>query len=201
MPVDIEIVEGEQHGDNCDVIIIDDCIVQTVPTFVIASIRYGEVIQGIELQTENRIKQMEYPEFMYINYSRLGDFVYRDCLFRLENFVLNNQNLTTNQQCAFLLENRTAMVVYSMNANELRRIINGTFMAIIEITLWSSAIQMGLKINYTLNVTSAPTKPELINCNHPHIYRIIDSMTTTNCCDDPVSEPVDSEPFCCSELQ
>jgi len=189
MPVDIEIVEGEPDGSICDVI-IDDCIIQTVPTFVIASIHYGNIIQGIELQTASTIKQIEYPEFMYTNYSMLGEFMYHDCRFRLENFVLNNQNLTPNQQCAFLLEARTATVVYSMNANQLRRIINGAFTAIVEITLWSSAIQMGLKINYKFNVTSAPTKSELIGCNRTHLYRIVDSTT---CCD----EPVYLEPVCC----
>jgi len=191
MPVDIEIVEDEPYDPNCDIIIVDDCIIQTVPTFIIASIRYGNIIQGIELQTENRIKHIKYPEFMYINYSMLGEFVYHDCLFRLENFVLNNQNLTPNQQCAFLLENRTATVVYSMHANQLRRIINGAFIAIIEIIIWSASIQMGLKINYRLNVTCAPNKPEQFGCNHPHIYRIVDS---TNCCDE---EYVHSDPDCC----
>lgn len=183
MPVDIEIVEGENNDQVlCDTI-IDDCQYQTVPTFVIASIRYGEVIEGIELQTENRIKQIEYPEFMYTNYSMLGEFMYHNCRFRLESFVLNNQELTPNQQSAFLLENRTAIVLYSMTANQLHQIINGAFMAIIEITIWSSAIHMGLKVNYKLHVTSAPTKPELIGCNHPHIYRIIDNTT---CCEESV---------------
>ena len=194
MPVDIEIAEGEPDGSICEDIIVDDCIAQTVPTILIASIRYGNVIQGIELQTENRIKQIEYPEFMYTNYSMLGEFMYHDCRFRLETFVLNNKELTPNQQCAFLLEARTATVVNSMNANQLRQIINGAFIAIIEITLWSSAIQMGLKLNYKLNVTSAPIKSELIGCNHPHIYRIVES-NNTNCCDD--EEHIYSEPVCC----
>ena len=189
MPVDIEIAEGEPDGSICEDIIVDDCIAQTVPTILIASIRYGNVIQGIELQTENRIKQIEYPEFMYTNYSMLGEFMYHECRFRLETFVLNNKELTPNQQCAFLLEARTATVVNSMNANQLRQIINGAFIAIIEITLWSSAIQMGLKLNYKLNVTSAPIKSELIGCNHPHIYRIVEN-DSINCCDD-------EEPVCC----
>ena len=194
MPVDIEIVEeGEIDGSTCDDIIVDECIIQTVPTFVIASIMYGNVIQGIELQVENKIKQIEYPEFMYTNYSMLGEFMYHDCRFRLETFVLNNKDLTPNQQSAFLLENRTATVVHSMNANQLRQIVNGAFMAIIEITVWSSAIQMGLKLNYKLNVTSAPIKSEFIGCNHNHIYRIVES--STNCCDN--EDPVYSEPMCC----
>ena len=186
MPVDIEIVEGEIDSSTCDVI-VDECLAQTVPTFVIASIRYGNAIEGIELQVENRIKQIEYPEFMYTNYSMLGEFMYHDCRFRLETFVLNNQELTCTQQSAFLLESRTGTVLHSMSANQLRQIINGAFTAIIEITLWSSAIQMGLKVNYMLDVTSAPTKPELINCNHVHIYRIVESTT---CCDESV-------PTCC----
>ena len=191
MPVEIDVIEGEPDDSICDIIVEDDCIIQTVPTFVIASIQYGNTIQGIELQVENKFKHIKYPEFMYTHYSMLGEFIYHDCQFRLESFVLNNQDLTPNQQCAFLLEDRTATVVHSMNANQLRRIINGTFMAIIEIIIWSSAIQMGLKINYKLNVSSAPTKPELIGCNYPHIYRIVDS-STTSCCE--IEEPV-----CCGE--
>ena len=192
MPVDIEIVEGEPDGSICDVI-VDECIIQTVPTFVIASIRYGNIIEGIELQTKNKIRQIEYPEFMYTNYSMLGEFMYHDCRFRLETFVLNNKDLTPNQQCAFLLEARTATVVHSMNANQLRQIINGCFVAIIEITLWSSAIQMGLKLNCKLNVTSAPIKSEFIGCNHNHIYRIVES-NSSNCYPEPEPEP---EPMCC----
>ena len=174
MPVDIDVIEGEPDDPIVDVI-VDDCLVQTIPTFVIASIRYGNVIGGIELQVENKIKQMEYPEFMYLNYSMLGDFIYDDCRFRLEIFVLNNQELTPTQQSAFLLENRTATVVSSMSAKQLDRIVNGAFTAIIEITIWSSAIQMGLKVNYMIDVTSAPNKPDFIGCDeHPHIYQIVD---------------------------
>jgi len=190
MPVDIDVTEGEPDDPNGDVM-VDECLTQTIPTFVIASIRYGNVIEGIELQVVNKIKQMEYPEFMYLNYSMLGNFIYDDFRFRLEIFVLNNQELTSTQQSAFLLENRTATVVYSMHANQLRRIINGAFIAIIEIIIWSASIQMGLKINYRLNVTCAPNKPEQFGCNHPHIYRIVDS---TNCCDE---EYVHSDPDCC----
>jgi hypothetical protein len=180
MPVDIDVIEGEPDDptdDPTDDVIVDDCITQTIPTIVIASIRYGNVIGGIELQVVNKTKQMEYPEFMYLNYSMLGDFIYDDCRFRLEIFVLNNQELTPTQQSAFLLENRTAIVVSSISAKQLDRIVNGAFTAIIEITIWSSAIQMGLKVNYMIDVTSAPTKPDIIGCDeHSHIYQIIDDI-------------------------
>jgi hypothetical protein len=182
MPVDIEIVEGEPDDSTCD-IIVDDCITQTIPTIVIASIQYGNAMGGIELQVINKIKQIEYPEFMYVNYSMLGEFLYHDCRFRLERFVLNNITLTPNQQSAFLLENRTGMVVSSMCAKQLHQFINGAFIAIIEIIIWSSAIQMGLKVNYMLDVTSAPMKPELIGCQNSHIYQIVDG---TDCCNEPI---------------
>jgi hypothetical protein len=177
MPVDIDVTEGEPDDPNGDVM-VDECLTQTIPTFVIASIRYGNVIEGIELQVVNKIKQMEYPEFMYLNYSMLGNFIYDDFRFRLEIFVLNNQELTSTQQSAFLLENRTATVVSSMSANQLDQIVNGAFTAVIEITIWSSAIQMGLKVNYMIDVTSAPTKLDLIGCDdHSHIYQIVDDTT------------------------
>ena len=176
MPVDIDVIEGEPD-DSTDDVIVDDCITHTLPTIVIASIRYGNVIGGIELQVVNKIKQIEYPEFMYVNYSMLGDFIYDDYRFRLETFVLNNTTLTPTQQSAFLLEDRTATVVRSITANQLYQILNGAFSAVIEITIWSSAIQMGFKVNYMLDVTSAPTKPDLIGCSgneHSHIYQIVD---------------------------
>lgn len=177
MPVEIDVIEGEPDDPIYDVI-VDDCVTQTIPTIVIASIRYGNAIEGIVLQVENRIKQIEYPEFIYLNYSTLGNFIYDDYRFRLEIFVLNNTTLTPTQQSAFLLENRTATVVNSITANQLDRIINGAFTAVIEITIWSSAINMGFKVNYMLDVTSAPTKPDLIGCNdHTHIYQIIDTTS------------------------
>jgi len=177
MPVDIDVVEGEPDDPNYDVI-VDDCITHTIPTIVIASIRYGNVIEGIELQVVNKIKQIQYPEFIYVNYSMLGNFIYDDYRFRLETFVLNNATLTPNQQSAFLLENRTATVVNALNLNQLYQILNGAFIAIIEITIWSSVINMGFKVNYMLDVTSAPTKPDIIGCSsessHTHIYQIVD---------------------------
>lgn len=185
MPVDIDVIEGEPDDPIDDDVIVDDCIAPTIPTIVIASIQYGNVIQGVELQVENKIKKMEYPEFMYVNYSMLGEFIYDDYRFRLETFILNNQTLNPTQQSAFLLENRTATVVHSLNARQLDRIVNGAFIAVIEITLWSSAIQMGIRVNYALEVTSAPTKPNLIDCDntHSHIYQIVDNVLgEPNCC-------------------
>jgi hypothetical protein len=65
-----------------------------------------------------------------------------------------------------------------MSANQLDQIVNGAFTAVIEITIWSSAIQMGLKVNYMIDVTSAPTKLDLIGCDdHSHIYQIVDDTT------------------------
>jgi hypothetical protein len=185
MPVDIDVIEGEPNDSTCDVI-VEECLVQTVPTIVIASIMYGNVMEGIELQVVNKIKQIEYPEFIYTNYSMLGEFLYHESCFRLERFVLNNITLTPNQQSAFLLENRTAMVVSSMSAKQLDRIVNGAFIAIVEITIWSSAIQMGLKVNCMLDVTSAPIKQDLIGCSsdeHSHIYQIVDG---TDCCNESI---------------
>jgi hypothetical protein len=179
MPVDIDVVEGEPDDSNYDVI-VDDCITQTIPTIVIASIQYGNAIGGIELQVVNKIKQMEYPEFMYVNYSMLGDFIYDDYRFRLETYILNNTSLTPTQQSAFLLENRTGTVVSSISAKQLDLITNGAFTAVIEITIWSSTIQMGLKVNYALDVTSAPTNPNLIGCSsessHTHMYQIVEDI-------------------------
>jgi len=184
MPVDIDVIEGEPGEPDDPNAIVDDCIAPTIPTMVIASIQYGNVIQGINLQVENKIKPMVYPEFMYVNYSMLGEFIYDDYRFRLENFVLNNQNLTPTQQSAFLLENRTATVVHSLSARQLDRIINGAFIAVIEITIWSSAINMGIRVNYALDVTSAPTKPNLIDCDdtHSHIYQIVDNILDEHDC-------------------
>lgn len=183
MPVDIDVIEGEPTDPNNNDETVDNCIVPTIPTVVIASIRYGNVIQGIDLQVENKSKQIEYPEFMYVNYSMLGDFIYDDYRFRLETFVLNTQTLTPTQQSAFLLENRTATVVHSLNANQLDRIVNGAFTAVIEITIWSSSINMGIKVNYALDVTSAPTKPNLIECNdNSNIYQIVDNVSNQHDC-------------------
>jgi hypothetical protein len=183
MPVDIDVIEGGPDDPINNDEIVDDCITQTIPTIVIASIRYGNVIPGIELQVENKVKQIEYPEFMYVNYSMLGEFIYDDYRFRLETFVLNNQTLTPEQQSAFLLENRTATVVHSLNARQLDRIVSGSFTAVIEITIWSSAINKGIRINYALDVTSAPTKPNLIECDHPHVYQIVENVSDeADCC-------------------
>lgn len=185
MPVDIDVIEGEPSDPTYDDTIVDDCIAPTIPTMVIASIQYGNVIQGVDLQIENKIKQMEYPEFMYVNYSMSGEFIYDDYRFRLETFVLNNQTLTPAQQSAFLLENRTATVVHSLSASQLDKIINGAFIAVIEITIWSPAINMGIRVNYALDVTSAPTKPNLIDCDetHSHIYQIVDNgLNEPDCC-------------------
>ena len=148
MPVDIDVIEEDLDLDSN--VIVDEYIYQTIPQIVIASIRYGEVIEGILLQTENLIKQIEYPEFMYTNYSMLGEFIYDDCQCRLDRFVLNNKNLSPSQQYAYLLENRTVTLVHALKANQLHCLISETFVAIIEITLWSSAIQMGIKFHYTL---------------------------------------------------
>jgi hypothetical protein len=168
MPVNI--VADEEVGECYR---IDECQFQTAPNIIIASVQYGEPIPNIELQIENRINQIQYPEFMQFTYSWLGEFVYNKSMFRLESFILNNECLTPSQQSAFLLENRTFTVLYSMNSRNLHKIINGDFIAIIEITVWSLALNVGIKVNYKWDVTCAPVKPDLITCNHNHIYRIV----------------------------
>jgi len=169
MPVDIGVDEVTE--DECYE--IDECQFQTVPNIIIASVQYGEPIENVELQIENRMHPIQYPEFMQFTYSWLGEFVYNKCMFRLESFVLNNQCLTPDQQIAFLSEIRSFTVLHSMNSRELHHIINGDFIAIIQITIWSAVLNVGIKVNYKLDVSCVPTKPDLIICSHPHIYRIV----------------------------
>ena len=167
------VVADEEENLNEEYCEIEEPQVVTTPNIVVASIQYGEPIPNIELQIENRIQPIKYTEFMYLNYSWSGEFIYNESKFRLETFVLNNTCLSANQQSVFLLEQRTVTVLHSMNSRELYQLINGAFIAIIEVTLWSAALNMGFKVNYKWDVTSVPIKPMPIICNHPHIYRIV----------------------------
>lgn len=170
MPVVADEVECSNEEYCCE---IDECQYETIPNIIIASIQYGQPIENVTLQIQNKTHQIKYTEFMYLNYSWSGDFIYNESKFRLETFILNNCFLTANQQSAFFLENRTVTVLHSMNSKRLHQVMNGPFIAIIEVTLWSAVLNMGMRINYKWDITSVPTKPALITCNYPHIYRIV----------------------------
>ena len=151
-------------------VLIDDCS-ESIVGLTIAKFQFGQTVEGVIVSNYTTNISITYAEFMQLMYSRTGELVFRPSACQTTDFLLSKY-----EQCvptyAFTHENRNLVATDLLASCDLHNLINGPFMAIIEITMISQVLQFGIHNRVVFSVTSAPYKPVLNVCNS-HIYEIV----------------------------
>ena len=168
-------------------VIINDCEeLTTNQPIIIANFQFGQTVDGVIVETYATNFNIEYAEFMQMMSSRTGEFAFRPSACQASDFLLAKYQYTHTPissciKTRFAHEVRPLTMTDLLASADLHNMINGPFIAIVDITIISNVLQFGIRNRATFTVASAPYNPVLNICNS-HIYQIvIDPLNDCNC--------------------
>ena len=162
-------------------VIIEDCSQPVIQPIVIANFQFGTTIDGLVVKTFTTNITIEYAEFMQMIYSRCGDFVFRPSLRQTRDFLLlEYENHYCMPSYRFATENMQLTMSDLLASSDLHNLINGPFMAVMNVTMISEVLHFGIQNKVVFSVTSAPYNPVLNICNS-HIYQVIIGHQPNSC--------------------
>lgn len=156
MPIDIDNHECIEEPKNC---------------VIIANVRYGDIITT-DVQTKVCNIKIQYAEFIQSFYL-LGEFIYNPKRFRMEDALLREYRKTHPLSCELqtMFYREVRMLTVQSTTIALLDSLDGSFYAAIPVSIWSSALNYGLKFNIRFEVNYCPRK-----LNSGHIYQIIQNQ-------------------------
>lgn len=144
---------------------VDDCYVeQSMPIIHVASVQYGNSFTSNSVIQDYHIP-ITYLDFMRF-YSWSKQFNYVHPVLKIKNALLCQEE----EIQISAIQEVSPVIVSSLTSDELNEIVDGPFMAVVEVSMWSVALQKGLKQKILFNVRSAPRKSRF---NNHHIYQIL----------------------------
>ena len=143
----------------------DDCYLeQPIPIIHVASVQYGNSFTSNSVIKPHHIP-IAYLDFMRF-YSWSKQFNYIHPVLKIKNaLLLEEQEIQISA-----IQEVSPVIVSSLTSDELNELIDGEFVAVVEVSMWSVALQKGLKQKIMFNVRSVPRKSAF---NNNHIYQIL----------------------------
>jgi hypothetical protein len=143
----------------------DDCYLeQPIPIIQVASVQYGNSFTSNSVIQEHHIP-IAYLDFMRF-YSWSKEFNYIHPVLKIKNALL-----TEEQEIQIsAIQEVSPVIVSALTSDELNEFIDGEFVAVVEVSMWSVMLDKGIKQKIMFHVRSAPRKSAF---NNHHIYQIL----------------------------
>jgi hypothetical protein len=143
----------------------DDCYIEQPRPFIqVASIQYGKSFTSNSVIQEHHIP-IAYLDFMRF-YSWSKEFIYVHPVLQIKNaLLLEEQEIQISA-----IQEVSPVIVSALSCDELNDFIDGPFVAVVEVSMWSVVLDKGLKQKIMFHVRSAPRKSVF---NNHHIYQIL----------------------------
>jgi len=144
----------------------DDCYVeqQHIPVIHVANVQYGNPFTSNSMIKSHHIP-IPYLDFIRF-YSWSKEFIYTHPVLQIKNALLAEEQ---EIQISAIRE-VSPVIVSALTCDELNDLIDGEFVAVVEVSMWSDVLQKGLKQKIMFNVLSPPRKSVF---NNHHIYQIL----------------------------
>jgi len=143
----------------------DDCYIeQSIPIIQVAKVQYGNSFTSNSVIQEHNIP-IPYLDFMRF-YSWSKEFNYIHPVLQIKNaLLLEEQEIQISA-----IQEVSPVIVSALTCDELNDFIDGPFIAVVEVSMWSVVLNKGLKQKILFHVMSAPSKSRF---NNHHIYQIL----------------------------